>query len=256
VRRLPLFAAVLVAAGCGGAVASEHVAATHDDRRPPTIVAVDEPAPADTDWLFDGAADLKDEGKAWWADVMASRAAPPRIVARADVGDGSTAQLIAWPNRARVVCAMLRVVNATDPDEPEAGTAPLGPCVPPLPARSACETLCLDAAIQWGDGRPDRYVLGGVVPAVATTLRVTLRGGDEHAYALDGPVVPESDWRAVILPLGVRNWRRLELVARNRVLETRVMSADDVAAEECSDAVSPDASMQCLQSGAGGIVSP
>jgi hypothetical protein len=176
-------------------------------------------------------------------------AAPPRVVAELDLGEGAHELLAAWHNAAGDVCIDGEEVDVFGTN---GGNGPAGPCgvgalgifaaecgvvcAQMLPPCS--EALCLSSSDE-SSGDAPRYVIAGTVDARADELRVTDAAGATRAYPLSGPLVPGSTLRVFMLDLGASDWRQLELLAGGRVLDTQQMPLYEARSEECQAQVAP-----------------
>jgi hypothetical protein len=270
--------AVLLLAGCGGNVDERVTAASgpiQATEPPPPIVAIDEPAPEMVEWFLhewgpasdddpnsvrescdiilgdsqddedadeDGCAPPTPEEREqiariteqWRTAVEPAPDSPARSVARLELTTGGRAVFVAWRNRAGELCITTQI---EDSDGSSGGGGPRGPCVP---WERDCEAICV-----WAEGggpgeETQRYVLTGLVPSTGELLRVTLAGGAVRTFPLTGPMIRDSERRVVMIELGPRNWRRVELVRDGDVAATAEMPPLQVASEECWDQVGPE----------------
>ena len=139
---------------------------------------------------------------------------------------------IVWRNAAGELCTD---VEEQSPDGSRGGGGPGGPCVP---SNQTCADVCVESGGE-GDIGEIRYLLTGFVPTEGDSLRVTLAGGAVRSYPLNGPVVAGTGRRVVMLELGRRDWRRVEVFRGDRLLATQDLSAYMVSFEDCEDEAGP-----------------
>jgi len=92
-----------------------------------------------------------------------------------------------------------------------------------------------------GDGNVDetRYTLTGFVPSEADSVRVTLAGGAAKGYPLNGPVVEGTTLRVLMLELGHRDWRRVEVFRGQELIAAEDLPAAMVSFEDCEEKAGP-----------------
>ena len=239
-RRLAAFGALALAAGVLGGCGGAEPGAGTTSPRPPTVEAVDEPAPDELAAAFRSFANIpRDAGedrpdkRAFREAVVPAPGAEFRIVARLRLTgprEGIVLELVTWRSRSGALCTIAPARTVTGAEA--GGVGPNGPCVPINP----CRQLCVEQGLI-EVGERGSSVAAGTVTADADELRVTMLGGGERRYALDGPLVTGAPGRrAFLLDLGRSSYARAELLRDGVVLETREDSAYDYATEDCIEA--------------------
>ena len=150
----------------------------------------------------------------------------PRAIAQLRLparGPNGEARLISWRNGSGLLCLELQVEDVNG--------APFGPCTPgPL-----CRKICVQI-VQTRTGSEALYLLGGVVASGDDRLQVTTDDGQVATYGLTGPVVPGfPGYRVFMLDLGRNLYRRLELLARDRVVAEEKLSAAQIRSLRCKE---------------------
>jgi hypothetical protein len=261
--RWSLVAVALVLSGCGVVGKRDTVRAPLAELEPaPPIVAVDEAPPYNVLWFDDheyssvhvycdaGSSDpdqsdgscpaltpeqeakAREQEKAWNDAVRPAPGSDPRTIAKLRLSDGGTVLFIAWHNAAGELCTD---VEEDSPDRSGGGGGPGGPCVPDNPT---CGEICVESGGS-GDVDETRYTLTGFVPSEADSVRVTIAGGVAKSYPLTGPVVEGTDRRVLMLELGRRDWRRIEVFRGDELLAAEDLSATIVAYEDCEEKAGP-----------------
>ena len=177
-------------------------------------------------------AQAREQEKAWVDAVSPAPDSPPRTIAKLSLSDGGSVLLIVWHNAVGELCTD---VEEESPDGSGGGGGPGGPCVPGNPA---CGEICVESG---GDGNVDetRYTLTGFVPSEADSVRVTLAGGAAKGYPLNGPVVEGTTLRVLMLELGRRDWRRVEVFRGEELLAAQDLPAAMVSFEDCEEKAGP-----------------
>jgi hypothetical protein len=173
-----------------------------------------------------------------------TRMSAVRVVAVLRLPYGYRELLLAWPTRSGRQCLSV----AQDPGG--GASSPFGPCLRVLPganlgsfglgdALEPCGAICLSS---WTVevGLPSKYVLAGTVAPRATALRVTVGGGAVTTYPLRGPLLHGAHERIFMAVVGLRSWRRLELLRGTSVVATQVMSAREAAFQDCTELLDND----------------
>jgi hypothetical protein len=175
--------------------------------------------------------------------------APPRVIAKLDLGDGSQELFAAWHNSTGQVCVDTEETDSYGGQGSDGATGPCqlaaigifaaqctSFCAQLLPPCSAA--LCLSSSDESSDNAP-RYVLTGTVDAHADELDITDAAGTTRAYPLTGPLIAGSPLRVFMLDLGANDWRRLDLLAHGRIVESQQMPLLQARSEECDVQVAP-----------------
>jgi hypothetical protein len=109
--------------------------------------------------------------------------------------------------------------------------APFGPCLP----GPRCRKICLQL-LQTKTGGEALYLLGGVVASGNDRLQLTTEDGRVATYGLAGPVVPGfPGYRVFMLDLGRSLYRRLELLAHDRVVAEETLSMAEMRSLRCNE---------------------
>lgn len=150
----------------------------------------------------------------------------PRVVAGLRLparSPSASARLIAWHNASKQLCLETQAESVN--------SAPFGPCLPGRP----CGKICVQP-LQTKTGGEALYLLGGVVASGNDRLRITTEDGHVATYALNGPVVPGfPSYRVFMFDLGRSLYRRLELLAHDRVVAEETLSAAQIRSLRCNE---------------------
>jgi hypothetical protein len=169
--------------------------------------------------------------------IRPARGTPPRVVARLP----GVALLLAWHNTANLLCLQASRLPAGG------GGGVFGPCAPEAQSRP-CAALCLRSGGSGATSASVHYLLAGTVSRDATALRITRSTGPPVLYPLRGPVLPGTDRRVFMVPLGRRDWRVLELLEGGAVTAVEEMPARQAAFEDCQEhSVSEDTLRECAK---------
>lgn len=106
----------------------------------------------------------------------------------------------------------------TQVDSDYGGTGRNGSCAG---GSSAWEDLCVDSYWEQVDQEHELYVLAGLVPGSADSIRVTLTGDMARMFPLTGPVVSGTAWRVLMLELGPCDWRKVEVFHDDQAIASR-----------------------------------
>jgi len=261
-RAFVLLCSILAAPACGSTTS----ASPADNGKPtpaPPIEAIDEPAPdagvgfqmsfgdEDSSDLYlcgqRGAsgpeeckptADQVERAQRMAAEleqaVKPATGTEPRAIALLPLsrrGPNARARIVTWRSQSDELCI------ETDVEEGNGGSGdgPWGPCVP----SSHCDRLCLSLSAL-GDGRSQRYLLGGVVSSEGDSLRLTLDGGRVVAYELTGPKVPGfPEYRVFMLDLGRDLDQQQELLRDGKTLAEERRSPEEMRMLRCEEDFPP-----------------
>jgi len=164
----------------------------------------------------------------WRKAIEPAPGTRPRSVASLSLSDGGRALFVLWRNLAGELCTQTEIEDA---EGVGSGGAPSGPC---LPKALGCDEVCVDS-----QGGGPGYVLTGLVPADGEAARVTLAGGATRTFPLQGPIVRGTERRVLMMELGERNWRKLEVIRAGNVMATAEMPAFMAVAEDCQAQAEP-----------------
>lgn len=165
----------------------------------------------------------------WLEEMAPAPGTEPRVVAELDLAGQAKAEVVAWHAAGDgKLCTIARVIPGLDYLDAQL----VGECgLPYTQCSEACvSTLAVDAR---------HSVLAGTLPASADAVRVTI-AGRETIHPLSGPVIDGSGRRVFMLDLGTEVWRRLEVFADGRLVDTVELSADEVTMWECLDEYSQE----------------
>jgi hypothetical protein len=270
-RGLLFWCLALIAAGCGSAANESAESPPDSGLLPaPPIEEVDEPAPDDVPLTLldfreppecerdpaactEGASvcfelTLDEQGKSVGRDrectesdlerlrdkaeeeVEPAPDAPPRIVARLHLSAERSMELIRWRTRRNEPCFVARLQPVGE------YFGPIGPCggePPPCPA------ICLGQA--WRPvAQPENALLYGVVSVGAEEIELALDAGEKRRYAVEGPVVADSDERVFMVDLGNRTFTSIETFAGGESLDRYTRPREEWAYERCLRRLSGD----------------
>jgi hypothetical protein len=173
--------------------------------------------------------ELRQMQKTWRAALSPAPGTHPRSIAELPLTTGGRAVFVTWRNSAGELCTE----TETETDGGGGGGSPSGPCLS-AGFGLECGQMCV-ASSGSGGAEGLQYLLTGLVPAGGEAARVKLAGGAIRTFPLTGPVIPGSGFRALMIELGRRDWRSLELIENGRVTERTEMPAAQAAMEDCMD---------------------
>jgi len=262
-------AAVLLLAGCGGSVhrmgrvpprdVSRQLATLLDPRAvtaprrgcvPASVFAAGSIEPCSPG---DSAVYMR-ETRRLLRELAPAKGQAPGVVSELPLARGDRELLVAWKATDGRVCMIPAHVDAGRLDEPFGLGDPFGPCMAPA-ARSS------GVAGTWGDAtRPCRllcledwysrlgFTLVGSADERATALRITVGGGAVKTVPLRGPLLAGTGSRIVMLELGKRSWRRIELIRGGTVVARRALPAMVGAQQDCVETyTAPVKVLACLR---------
>ena len=230
-RAVPILLGVLALSGCGSSKSAETTTETQA-ATPPAVRAVDEPAtlppPGSTPAMCPDKpvpceptpADAEKVQQAVKEGSAPRAIAELRLPAR---GPDARARLIAWRNRSGRLCLETQADAVS--------SAPFGPCLPGTPCQKICVRL-----LQTKTESGALYLLGGVVASKNDRLQLRMEDGRVETFGLAGPVVPGfPGYRIFMLDLGQDLYRRLELLAHDRVVAEETLTPTEIRSLRCNE---------------------
>jgi hypothetical protein len=234
-RAFLLVCSVLALSGCGSSESSQ-TTTERQPAAPPAVEAIDEamtiPPPGSVTPMCPDRPTRQqcqptpNEAEKLQRALTPAQGATPRAIAELRLparGRNARARLIAWRNRSGRLCVESQVEDVNG--------APFGPCVP----GPRCRKICL-LVQQTRTGDEALYLLGGVVASGNDRLQVTTEDGRVATYGLTGPVVPGfPGYRVFMLDLGRSLYRRLELLAHDKVVAEETLSPAEIRSVRCNE---------------------
>jgi hypothetical protein len=223
-RAILILFGVLALSGCGASKTAQTTTEQQAPTTTPSVQALNEPAtippPGSTPTM------CPDTPIPCRPQEAVKPESPPRAIADLRLPGrtpSGTARLNAWHNHSGQLCLETQVDTAN--------SAPFGPCLPGGPCTKICVQL-----LQTKTGGEALYLLGGVVASGNDSLRVTTEDGHVATYGVTGPVVPGfSDYRVFMLDLGRNLYRRLELLAHDRVVAEEMLLPAQIRSLRCNE---------------------
>jgi hypothetical protein len=242
VRAALILCSVLALSACGSSKNAQPTS-TQPAQAPPAVEAIDEPAqdydlPKTSEAAIQSLCADKPESCQPTPDqfekliqatepargVKARGIAQLRLPAR---GPNARARLIVWRNNADELCLVTEWDYGSD--------GPFGPCDPEDP----CAQICLQIS-QTGSGTKSRYLISGVVAAVADDLRITLDDRRIQDFGLTGPLVPGfPKYRVFMLDLGRDVYEQLALRHDDKVIAEEKLPHDQIRFMRCAEEFPP-----------------